>query len=275
MLGTNNAAKKNLNAGKLRKFLNTLFYLTLFLTQGVGTANADANKDLTSPIPQEEGLTLGAGVIDVNPAYIGVHNQVTPIPWIRYRNGYFFAAGITAGYALMQTQEITLAIAVRPRFNRLKASDSPQLDGIQERKPTLDSGVVLSWREAWGQLRIAAFHDVLNKDNGTSVGLGWGYPLRVGYGRLTPGLGTEWQSAHLTNHYYGVSPAESTATRPAYTPGSATNPYVSLFYGTPLSDHWRFLAGVRYSALAKSITQSPIVDKNHNLMLLTTIAYHF
>ncbi len=235
---------------------------------------ARADQENGSPIPKS-GFTLGFGVNDTNPGYVGYNHQLTPFPFFSYRNGRFFLAGIAAGYVVAKDSGYTLSLMVRPRYLRLSASDSPQLAGLATRQISLDGGAVLSVFGRGGRLNLGLFHDLLNRNKGTEADLGYSYPIHIHSWALSPGLGITWESASLTNYYYGVSPAEALPTRPAYSPGAATNPYVGLGLFIPLTPRWRFFSQFRYTRLATTIQHSPIVDISGSLSATFALAYTF
>lgn len=235
---------------------------------------ARADQENGSPIPKN-GFTLGFGLNDTNPGYVGYNHQLTPFPFFSYRNGRFFLAGISAGYVVARNSGYSLSLMVRPRYLRLKASDSPQLAGMTTRQISLDGGAVLSVFGQAGRLNLGLFHDLLDRNDGTEANLGYSYPIRLRTWTLSPGVGITWESTSLTNYYYGVSPAESLPTRPAYSPGAATNSYVRLGLSIPLTERWRFFSQLRYTRFSAVIQQSPIVDVSHSLSATVALAYTF
>ncbi|MGH8397607.1 MAG: MipA/OmpV family protein [Gammaproteobacteria bacterium] len=253
-----------------RLFISLLALISLLL---LGSP-ARADEENGSPIPRN-GFTLGFGVNDTNPGYVGYNHQLTPFPFFSYRNGRFFLAGITAGYVVAKDSGYSLSLMVRPRYLRLKASDSPQLAGLATRQISLDGGAVLSVFGRGGRLNLGLFHDLLNRNKGTEASLGYSYPIHLRSWTLSPGLGIIWESASLTNYYYGVSPAEALPTRPAYAPGAATNPYVGLGLFIPLTPRWRFFSQLRYTRFDTTIQHSPIVDTSHSLSATVALGYTF
>lgn len=221
------------------------------------------------------GLSLGAGLIEVDPGYIGYHRQTNVVPLISYRSGPFFISGTEGGVVAAQSDTYTLNFGLVPQLNRLRASDSPALAGIQTREWTIDASMSLSMREPWGDTFFAALHDILDRNNGTELRVRYSYPIVLGAGRLTPAIGVTWESASLTHYYYGVSPAESLPSRPAYSPGSAINPTARLGYSIPVSDNWLLGAGVGYTHFDDTIRDSPIVDRSGSLSGMILFVYSF
>ncbi|MHB8814492.1 MAG: MipA/OmpV family protein [Steroidobacteraceae bacterium] len=236
-------------------------------------AMLDAARKARPGVPAQ-GLVLGAGLADVDPGYIGYHRRTDPFPLLSYRSGRFYMEGLNAGLIAAQSQAYALSVTLRPDFNRLRASDSPQLAGIRTREWTIDGGVRFSLEGTWGRASAAAMHDLLDRSNGTTLSLGYEYPIALGRGvRLTPGMGLEWESAGFTDYYYGVSTAESLPNRPAYSPGRALDPSGHLDLAVPLSPHWHLGAGVSYTRFGSSIRESPLVDRPGSLAVAISLAW--
>lgn len=247
--------------------LRLLLAVTLLLIGS--TAFADDGDDepgdqLTKAAATQEGSgwIFGGGLAVTNPGYVGYDRQITPFPLVFYHNGRFFFAGFSAGYLIAGDRHVRLAAIVVPQINRLKASDSPQLAGIQTRQWSIEGGFGLDVSEDWGNFRVSLLHDLLDRNNGTESNLGYDYPFHVGGWTLSPGLGVRWQNAAMTDYYYGVSPAEAIPGRPAYSPGSALSPYVRLGLSTKLSEHWQFRSFLEYTRFGSAIHDSPIVDRS-------------
>jgi MipA family protein len=221
------------------------------------------------------GWSLGLGLVITEPGYVGVGDQVTPLPLVFYHNGRFFFAGVTVGYVPFNGRHYAFAILAKPRINRLSASESPQLAGIRSRKWSIDGGGRLSLFGDWGRFDAGVYTDLLNRYKGTEAELDYRYPIRMPGWTLAPGIGVAWDNSPLTDYYYGVSDAEVVPGRPAYAPGRATNPFVELNLQVPLGSHWQFLAGVKYLHFARSIQTSPIVDRADTLTVFLAASYRF
>ena len=220
------------------------------------------------------GWIFGGGVAVTDPGYVGYTRQVTPFPLVFYHNGRFFFAGVSAGYLLSNGDHYRFSLLVQPIFNRLSASDSPQLAGIQTRQWSLAGGAGLDLFGDWGQFKTNVFHDLLHRNNGTGASAEYQYSFHLGGWSLTPGIGLRWENANLTNYYYGVSPAEAIPGRPAYSPGSATSPYASIGLSTAISEHWQFHGDLSYTHFASAIHDSPIVDRSGSPTIFIGFVYN-
>lgn len=220
------------------------------------------------------GWIFGGGLAVTDPGYVGYSREYTPFPLVFYHYGRFFVAGVTAGYLLSNGDHYRFSLIATPEFNRLKASDSPQLTGIQSRQWSIDGGMGLELFGAWGRYNVGVVHDLLDRNNGTSINTGYHYPIHMGSWTLTPGLGLKWENGNLTNYYYGVSPAEAIPGRPAYSPGSATNPFVEIGLSTSLSEHWQLHSNLQYMRFGSAIHASPIVDRSGSTTIFVGLVYN-
>jgi MipA family protein len=222
-----------------------------------------------------DGLSVGAGVNESDPGYVGYHSRVTPFPLFSYRYDRFFVSGVTAGYVAVNNDAFTMSLVLLPQTMRLRSSDSPQLAGLQPRQWSIDGGLTLSSSRTWGTVSLSALQDVLARNKGTQLGLRYGYPIPLGGGVLSPGVGVTWESANLTRYYYGISNAEALPDRPAYSPGSASNPSAGLSYAHPISTRCRLTASADYTHFDRSIRQSPIIDKSNVMGFTLAFTYSF
>lgn len=223
---------------------------------------------------QGSGWIFGGGLAVTDPGYVGYSREYTPFPLVFYHYDRFFLAGITAGYLLSNGDHYRFSLIATPQFNRLKASDSPQLAGIQSRQWSIDGGMGLELFGDWGRFNVGVVHDLLDRNNGTSINTGYHYPIHLGGWTLTPGLGLKWENGNLTNYYYGVSPAEAIPGRPAYSPGSTTNPYAEIGLSTALSEHWQLRTDLQYMRFGSAIHASPIVDRSGTTTIFIGVVYN-
>ncbi len=219
--------------------------------------------------------SLGVGLAVSQPGYVGVNRQITPLPLVFYHNGHFFLAGVSVGYVPFHGSHYSFALLAKPRINRLSASESPQLAGIQNRQWSIDGGGRFSLFGDWGGINAGVYSDLLHRYNGIEADLEYRYTFRMPGWSLSPGLGLAWYNSPLTDYYYGVSAAETAPGRPAYSPGRATNPFVQLGLRIPFAGRWQFLGNLRYMHFASSIQDSPIVDRSNTLTVFLGFSYRF
>ncbi|MHB1565654.1 MAG: MipA/OmpV family protein [Acidiferrobacter sp.] len=239
--------------------------------------SADPEDQIISEASNNKGSawSLGLGVAVIEPGYIGVSRQITPLPLVFYHNGRFFLAGVSVGYVPFSGRYYSFSVLVKPLISRLSASESPELAGMQSRPWSIAGGGRLSLFGGWGQAEISLFTDMLNRSGGTEADVAYRYAIHMEGWTLSPGIGLAWENAPLTNYYYGVSEAEVAPGRPAYSPGRALNPFAQLNLQLPIGGHWHFLGGVKYRHFARSIQNSPIMDRSGTFTLFFAVDYRF
>lgn len=260
----------------MRRVLLVSVLLCCAFAGTVHAADEDPQEQLTKAAADDPGSSwiFGGGVAVRDPGYVGYTRQLTPFPLIFYHYGRFFFAGINAGYLLSNGPHYRFSLTVQPIFDRLRASDSPQLAGMETRQWSLTGGGNLELFGEWGRLNVGLFHDLLGRNDGTGGHLGYQYTFHAGGWGFTPGVGLRWQDASLVDYYYGVRPQEARPGRPAYSPGSALNPYVSFGVSTSLTEHWQFRGDIQYMRFGSAIRNSPIVGRSGSPSLFIGFIYN-
>jgi hypothetical protein len=166
----------------MSRLLRPLLLLAcLCLSAAAFAADEDPQEQLAKAAATDagSGWILGGGVAVTNPGYVGYSRQITPLPLFFYHYGRWFFAGFSGGYLLSNGDHYRLALVVQPTLNRLSASDSPQLAGIRSRQWSLAGGANLETFGDWGHLNLGLFHDLLDRNNGTSANLGYRFPFHA------------------------------------------------------------------------------------------------
>ena len=163
-----------------------------------------------------------------------------------------------------------------------KASDSPKLAGMAERKNSWDLGGRVAAKTGLGTFSMAATGDVSGKHKGQEVDLKFsqdlfrkgpkGNPRSVS---LDLQAGVKWQSDEVIDYYYGVKSNESTTSRASFNGKDAITPYLGLTARTNITEHVTFDVGAVYKHYPDEITKSPIVDKDHDIELVAGLTYWF
>ena len=211
---------------------------------------------------QGSGWSVGAGVTEADPGYVGFSRQATFVPQFFYHYGRFFVSGLDVGYLFGFSRHYRFSVGVSPDFRRVQADDSPQLAGLQTRERSVDANANLTLLGDWGSWNLSVSHDILHRSNGTDLDTGYSHGFKLGGWNITPGIGVEWQDADEVDYYYGVTPAEAIPGRPVYTPGSSLNPHVGLGFSTDLGAHWSFNANLGYTRFGSAIHDSPLIDRS-------------
>lgn len=220
--------------------------------------------------------SLGVGVIASPEPYRGidgVDERVIPVLTVRWKR--FTFEGIQARYRLFAAGGWEGEALARVRFLGYDAEDSPFLEGMDDRSPSLDAGLRLAWKPEATEVRLDLLHDVLDESGGAEARLTLSHDFQVRRWRLTPQVEAAWQSADLVDHYYGVEPAEARPGRPAFAPGAAPvfGAGVQAFWFGP--GRWDLFAFVRQEWLGGDVGDSPIVASDDQWSGLVAVTYRF
>ena len=240
-----------------------------------------ADDEITEPVPSpaRSGVrwSLGLGVISSPRPYVGANNSILPIPLVELYYKKFYVQGIQAGFHLFENGDFVIDARAGIVFAGLDPNDSPDLEGLTERKSSIEGGVVVDWTPGKFKLSASAYTDLLGRSDGQQIGLdlsrAWTFnDYRWG---LTPSIGFVWQSGNFVDYYVGVTPGEAAPGRPAYEPGSAVNFRSSLFVYFMISHRVTAVGLLRVQRLDNEIYSSPIVDKQRAYFGLVGITYKF
>jgi outer membrane protein len=227
--------------------------------------------------PSPVQWSLGLGVISSPRPYVGVENSVMVIPIVQLSYKKLYVQGIRAGFHLFERGDVVFDVRARIVFAGLDPDDSPELDGINERKSSIEGGFALDWSLGKYMLSATAFTDLLGRSDGQQVGLdfsrAWTFNRRQ-WG-LTPSIGAVWQSSNYVDYYVGVTPEEARPGRPPFQGESAVNLRASIFAYFALSMRVNLVALFRVQRLDGEISSSPIVDKPRGYFGLFGVNYRF
>lgn len=247
--------------------------LVAVLLSGISLHAAAQSADASDRTGLHGSLGLAAVVSDS--PYAGEGTEVLPIPLLVLEGERFYFRGVTAGWRFLQSDAVELAGIARLRLDGFRVDDLGRaelaangLDAelLEDRDLALDVGMGLTWRGAAGDIEMEFLTDATDTSGGQEVTLQYGRPFRLGNGRLTPNLGVTWQSADLTNYYYGTLDAEVARGVVDYRPGSVTMPHVGVQYLRPIGERWALMAFATYRFLPDEIGDSPLLEPDTNGM---------
>ena len=226
--------------------------------------------------PDREGpprWTIGLLAIERDAPYVGLDEDPLVVPFVRFEGERFYVRDLRAGWRLVDTKGFELAAFAQARMDGYDVSDSPVFAGMADRDRSLDLGLAATWRTKAGGLELALAQDALDKSGGREASLSWGLPFDAGDWGLLPALSLRWQDADLVGYYYGVRATEATLGRPAYDPGSALVPEVSLIVQRPLAGRWTMYARIGHTRYPGAIADSPLVDDDATTSLMVGVGY--
>jgi len=250
-----------------------LFAILVLATSLPLFAQDESATETLPPSPVQ--WSLGLGWVSSPRPYVGTDNSVLVIPLVQLDYKKLYIEGIRAGFHLFEKGDLVFDARARIVFAGLDPDDSPQLDGITERKSSIEGGVALDWSPGKYLLSATAFTDLLGRSGGQQVGLDFSRAWTFARGRwgLTPAIGVIWQSSDFVDYYVGVTPEEARPGRPPFQGESAFNFRASAFAYFALTMRVIFVGMVSVQRLDDEISSSPIVDKPRGYFGLFGITY--
>jgi MipA family protein len=195
------------------------------------------------------------------------HFWLAPIARFDY-DDFLYVYINRAGVRLWSNDDQTLAFgfSAEPRFG-FHAKDGLLLTGMQTRHDAIEGGPTLEWEFPQVSVSVAYYTDVSDTSNGQALHVSlfrslidrhpWDVGLYVDFEHL---------SSKITQYYFGVPPAEATASRPAYQPNDAVNATLGLTGAYRLDKHHALLFGGEANRLGDAVADSPIVRGRIGLM---------
>jgi len=188
----------------------------------------------------------------------------------------------SASYKFFEKGRYQIEVIGNNNVRGFKATDSTKLTGMSERKSSWDLGGRVAAKTDLGTISLAATGDVSGRHKGQEIDLKFSQDLFRKGPRGNPRsvsldleAGLKWQSDKVIDYYYGVKDSESTTTRAAYDGKQAVTYYLGLTARTNLTEHVTFDMGAVYKHYPTEITNSPIVDEDHNVELKAGLTYWF
>lgn len=224
--------------------------------------------------PESVGIGLGSRLERSPYRGEGARGDILPIYLYEGRRLYLHAYRLGMKFEPAQNQRFDVFLS--HRFEGHAPEGLPQvLTGMARRDPGLDLGASYRYTGSLGAVYAEYLRDTLDASRGSEVRLGYDFDWRAGRLRLQPQVTLAWRDAKLNNYYYGVLPAEATAARPAYSPGSGFNSSLGLFASYDLTEHTRVLAGLSFTRWSSELRRSPIVDDRMQVLGMLGVMYEF
>ncbi len=221
---------------------------------------------------------IGAGIGAAN-KFLGSDDFETallPLIDIEWRRTYFLST--QRGFGMNFVRRRTLLIGPRLTLDQGRDSaDNSFLTGMKDIDPSIEAGIFLvGFNGPW---RLKA--DLRQGLPGGHEGLVGSVDVAIGTrsdGRTSFILGgtLHWSSADYATSYFGVSAAEATATRPAFTVDSGFQDiggYLNIVFN--FSDRVFISALGRAAILVGSAADSPISQTDSQFFTGTVLGYRF
>jgi len=217
---------------------------------------------------------VGVGAYYTRSIVRGKSEPATVLPYGYFDYGRTFVRIDTFGIKTAKIGYGYLELVGRVTLDGFKA-DTSSLQGMTERKDSIPLGIGTFQETPIGGFFVNAFHDV-NKSSGNLFEAIYVGELSKSRFTFYPQVGAEYLSKQYVSYFYGVSAAESAASRnAAYQPGSAFNPFVAVLIDTELTKEYHLNFYMRHKWLAGAIQDSPIVGRKGMDTAFISLSYRF
>ena len=222
---------------------------------------AAATSDFLADLVGKDSAGLGAAVRVEHSLYRGDGVRIDVLPVYLYEGERVYLHSNRFGLKFNIDPTRRLDVFVSRRLESFPVEGVPSsLAGMATRTTESEGGFSYEQRFGWGSVFVEYLRDTSHTSGGTEVKLGISGEGGRGRLRLTPYAIVSARSARLNDYYYGVTSAEATPERPAYTAGSGTNGSVGLNARYDLSRHWHLFGGLSATYWPATVRDSPIVD---------------
>lgn len=202
--------------------------------------------------------------------------SVDVLPLYYYQGKYLSVSGTEAGITLLNTEHLTAKALMAYRFNRLENQSSGALKGLDEREQTLEGGVSVMLKGAWGSLEGRYLRDLQDNHDGSEWALRYQYLWQTGRWRIAPFVSLLGQDENFSDYYYGVDGHETSLLGAGLSPYQAeadTAWRAGLRTTYRWTDRFSVFANVSATVLSDSASESPIVDKEATAQFLAGMIY--
>ncbi len=221
-----------------------------------------------APAEEQSSWGLGVAAFSVQQPYTGIKRETRALPLISYENQYVRVFGPVVevkaySVELGASQRLDLRVTGKYDFSGYETGDAPILNGMRERKNGFWAGAKATWRTGVVDVSAELQADVSGKSKGRRASLGVEKNWRIGeHIMLTPRASAAWVDKKYVDYYYGVAADEARAGRAAYVGKSGVNAELGL-RGTYIAGaHHSFFLDLGVTRLARTIKDSPLVDRS-------------
>jgi outer membrane protein len=224
----------------------------------------------------EQTVQLGM-VVSVNSSFykdVGEEYYILPLAIVEY--GSFYLQGIDGGYRFFQDDVQSLAVEIRRTFDGYKADDSDALEGVEDRDPAWEAGLVYETDLLGGQAKAKLMHDISNTHNGSTLRIEYERSMMTGSSYMVSWFaGSEYWSSKKTNYYFGINPEEVMPDRPVYSAGQSYNLFSGINVVKRFNVKYSMIASAEYQWMADEMIESPITSRQDQWSVYAGLFYQF
>lgn len=151
--------------------------------------------------------------------------------------------------------------------------DNPLFDGLK-RDDAVELGISTQLEFGNAYLGLDTMTDVTDAHGGTEADLSVGYVVAAGNFQFDAAVGARFRDEKLNQYLYGVTPAEATADRAAFTAENTTTAFANMTVAYAISDNLTAMAQVSFEDIGDN-QDSPLVDKSSSTGIGLGLAWSF
>lgn len=209
----------------------------------------------------EPSWGVGIAAMQETRPYRDVDNKTEVLPLLTFENRWFRIFGPGLEIKLGHAGPVAFGLTASYAADGYKASDSPALAGMAERKNSAWVGARASARTDWATLSAEWSGDASGHSDGQKLKLGIERRFAMGDLGVTPRVTATWLDRKFTRYYYGVSAGEAQPGRSTYAPDSAVNTSLGVRLDYRVAPQQTLFLDLGVEALDKTIRNSPLVDR--------------
>ena len=151
---------------------------------------------------------LGVAVSTRQNAFIGGENSTVVYPYLTsfthsaFTRDWFLIRDGGYGIRWVSDNEWELGVIGRVRTLGLGNSDADELQGIADRKWTLEAGPTIGWRGWPVHINWTTWAEMTDRHGGFSSDLAFSYPIQFERGFVVPTIEATYESSESTNYYF-------------------------------------------------------------------------
>lgn len=217
--------------------------------------------------------TIGVFAIGSTDVYLGDDQEVGFAPIISYDTEKLHVGVDGLSYQVydygLGQLDVVLGYRGAPAFPDKNA----RFAGL-ERDDAVEAGISTQLAFGNAYVGLSTLTDISDAHGGTEADVTFGYATLIGDVQIDVSVGARYRTAKLNQYLYGVSAAEATADRSAYTANDTTTAFADITIGYALTENVTAVAQIGYEDIGENL-DSPLISKSSALGVGLGVAWRF
>ncbi|NLQ16514.1 MipA/OmpV family protein [Marinomonas sp. M1K-6] len=209
--------------------------------------------------------------------YKDVDSRSAFLPNINYQGEHFFIGLPETGYRFLPKKSVqNAAIGLSYDSSSFDPDDSDDIN-IQQLDDR-DASIMAFASYKYGPVTTKLAQDISGEHDGYYAQISAGYPIPMGHWKIIPTISYRYMNSKMSNHLFGISPAESNRTGGSITAHDA-DAISFVRYGVrgmySLSQNISLMLGVVHTKYDDDVLKSAIVEDNASTSVLAGVFVSF